>query len=55
MATTRKTGTDPKTQRTSLTATCPKGHSYTVPDKGLGRAALAAWETRHQSCKEPKK
>lgn len=32
----------------TLTGTCSLGHVLTVPDKGMGRATLAAWETQHQ-------
>ncbi len=32
-----------------ITAKCTRcGKSKTVPDKGIGRANLAAWKTQHQ-------
>lgn len=34
-------------------ATC--GDSFRVPNKGLGRASLAAWKTRHQHVVPPEK
>lgn len=30
-----------------LTAACQCGDGLVVPDKGLGRALLATWKTRH--------
>lgn len=34
---------------TKITATCSVcGETKTVPNKGLGRATLTAWETQHQ-------
>ena len=37
-----------------LRATCSAcGFTYTAPDKGMGRANLAAWESRHgANCKQ---
>ncbi|MFS0884940.1 hypothetical protein [Aeromicrobium sp. 179-A 4D2 NHS] len=33
----------------TITSTCGVcGETETAPDKGLGRAKVAAWETRHQ-------
>lgn len=33
----------------TITETCPVcGETETVPNKGLGRAKIAAWRTRHQ-------
>lgn len=47
MATTR-TATDGQ-----VTASCDVcGKTCTMPDKGIGRANLAAWETRHQHPEE---
>lgn len=33
-----------------IVAACVCGNGINVPDKGLGRAAVAAWKTRHQDC-----
>lgn len=38
------------TKNGKITGRCPAGHTKVVPDKGLGRATLATWETRHQTC-----
>lgn len=32
----------------TIRATCSQGHTVTAPNKGLGRAKVAAWKSRHQ-------
>jgi hypothetical protein len=36
----------------TISSYCWCGGEITVPNKGLGRAKLAAWETRHQHRRE---
>lgn len=33
-----------------ILAACHCGSGHQLPDKGLGRATIAAWWTRHQNC-----
>lgn len=37
----------------SIIAACICGAGEYVADKGLGRAVVAAWRTRHQDCTRP--
>lgn len=38
------------TDGAEITAACRCGAGVIVPDKGLGRATVAAWKTQHQGC-----